>query len=206
MKTKRIVFGMAMLIYGGCASINKDVPRIAFTKRHLSSEFVYRGADITVSKRPSEILVQKKGGPGTIEFLLDYPLVSDFKANLIVELATLDELGVEFGRSDPVPFFGVRSADGANEFNFNLSTDPPPGKRYHILLRRAEGSISAFVDDSPAEWPVGPQSMAEPVYVRFVMNDVSRVRVHYLRIEEPPGTVVTEYGRTNNVNTDSAHP
>lgn len=186
------------------ASTHEEIPLTAVTKRHLSSDFVYRGTNVTIDIRPAEIFVQKNGGPNTIEFLLDYPLVGDLAAEMVVEFATSDELGVGFRGGTPVPYYGLRSGDGTKEVYFLLGTYHPKGKHYHILLRREKGAVSAIIDDNPSQG-VG-RDLTDPAYLGFVMNDVSRVRLHYIRIESPSGKVLMEHGRRDTNKTETAQP
>lgn len=204
MRTGLAPLGFLMLLCAGCGDAGREIPRTAVTKRHLSSDFVYRGTNAAIAILPSEIVVQKNRGPSTLEFLLDYPLAGDFAAEMVVEFATSEELGVSFGGGTPVPYYGVRSADGAKEVYFLLGTYHPKGKRYHILLRREKGAVSAFIDDSPAQAVGG--NLTDPAHLCFVMNDVSRVRLHYVRIESPPGVILMEHGRRNTTRAETAQP
>jgi hypothetical protein len=112
---------------------------------------------------------------------------------MVVEFASPGELGVGgFGGGTPVPYYGLRSTDGLKECFFNLSTYHPEGKRNKIEIRRKDGEVSAKLDGRLAQ---GVHThLPNPGYVSFHMNDLSRVRLHYVHIESPPGQLVLEFG------------
>lgn len=172
-----------------------ELPKVAVTKRSYSSDYVYRGTDITVRGDASELVVEKHGGRDTFVLLMDYELTDDFVATMEVEFATEDELGVPFRGGTPVPYYGFRSLDGSKECFFHLGTFHPKGKQHQITIQRESGKITATRDGHPAE---GSQpSLAEPGYLCFVMNDTARVRLHQFRLEAPSGRVLINYGATN---------
>lgn len=172
-----------------------ELPKVVVTKRSYSSDYVYRGHDITVQGSASELIVEKHGGRDTFVLLMDYELTNDFIATTEVEFATEEELGVPFRGGTPVPYYGFRSSDGSKECFFHLGTFHPKGKHYQITIQRESGKITAKRDDLPATG--SQESLPDPGYVCFAMNDTARVRLHRFHLESPPGSVLINYGNTN---------
>lgn len=172
-----------------------ELPKVVVTKRSYSSEYIYRGHDITVQGSASELVVEKHGSRDTFVLLMDYELTNDFIATMEVEFATEEELGVSFRGGTPVPYYGFRSSDGSKECFFHLGTFHPQGKHYQITIQRESGKITTTRDGHPAE---GSQpALAEPGYICFLMNDTARVKLHQFKLEAPPGSVLINYGNTN---------
>lgn len=199
------------MLFAGCVAtkttvpltaMQTDVPRVTVAAPYNSKDFVYQGTNITVSICPTELTVHKNRGPTTVDFLLDYQLEGDFEAEMVVEFATPEELGTGFNGGTPVPYYGLRTPDGRTSCQFNLVTYHPKGKQYNILLKRDEGKVSAFFDDKPERQ--NGKNFPNPGYIYFMMNDVSRVRLHYVRVEAPPGKVLMEHGRCVTSKTESA--
>jgi hypothetical protein len=172
-----------------------ELPHVVVTKRNYSSDFIYRGSDVTVRGDASELVVQKHGGRDTFVLLMDYELTGDFIATMEVEFATEEELGVPFRGGTPVPYYGFRSSDGSKECLYHLGTFHPKGKRYQIVMERHSGTFTSSRDGHPAKG--SEESLLAPGYVCFMMNDVSRVRLHQFRLESPPDHVLIDYGTTN---------
>jgi hypothetical protein len=186
-----------------CQPTQAKLPRVVFTKRQFSSDFVYRGTNVIVRGDSSELFVQKNRGPGTVEMLLDYELAGDFIAKMEVEFATAEELGITLRGGTPVPYYGFRSADGLKECYFPLGTVHAKGKRYQIVIRRDDGKVSATCDNDPAQG--NHESQPDPGYVCLVMNDVSCVRLHQFHLESPPGNLLIDYGQTNTNDNKAIH-
>jgi len=176
------------------ASVHIPSPQIVVTKRHIPSDFVYRGTNVVVQVGPAELVIQKNRGPDTVEAFLDYALAGDFTAWMTVEFASPEELGVDLRGGTPVPYYGLRSASGSRECYFNLNTVHTKGKQYEIVLRREAGKVSALLQDEPQKG-LG-EMLPDTGYISFVMNDVSRVRLHHVRLESPPGKLLVEYGQS----------
>ncbi len=211
-----LIFCLLLLSETGCVSTKQslrtgppiqlqDPPRLWVASPYKPVQHSNQVTNVLVSVLPAEICVQKNRGPTTLDFLLDYELQGDLVFEAWVEFATPEELGqTSYSGGTPVPYFGLRATDGRRRCYFNLGTYHPKGQRYHILLRKEGAKVAADIygkhmEKERYEFPNGGvTSLPTPEYICFMMNDVARVRLHYVRLESPPGKVLLEYGTQGN--------
>jgi hypothetical protein len=184
MFTKSLI-GLALILLPALA-VAVPLPRPLGS---IEYQFVARGAALgercpeipfKATRHRDSLLLQRDGGSQPIEALIGPEIRGDFLANLEVEVAGFQALGIQPNGGTPVPYFGFRSCNGKDAEYFTLDTVMDDWKTFTLEIRRQGEKIIA--QRGGHEYRASAQGCREPGHVVFLMNDIAKLKIRRCEI------------------------
>ncbi len=91
------------------------------------------------------------------------------------------------GGGTPIPYFGLRDAQGHEHTLCDLGSFGGDGKKHSILVQRVGNEGLALLDGRLATLQMRPpvEELAPPIFMFFHMNDTSEVVIHSIQFSRP---------------------